>query len=577
MPRLHAIVILLSLMALALPCFGETPAEKDARMAWWREARFGMFIHWGLYAQAAGEWNGEEVPGVGEWIMYHGQIPREDYETLAPKFNPGKFDAQQWVELAKRAGMKYIVITSKHHDGFSMFDSKLTAYDIVDATPFKRDPLKELAEACQREGIALCFYHSIWDWHHEDAHGENFPAYVEHMKGQLRELLTSYGPIGVMWFDGEWIDEWTEEQGKALYAFCRELQPHLIINNRVGKGRAGMGGLSQEETSAGDFGTPEQEIPGRGLPGIDWETCMTMNDTWGFKTSDRHWKSSAQLIRTLIDVASKGGNFLLNVGPTALGEIPPESVDRLEAIGTWIQTNGESVYGTSASPFARLPWGRCTRKGDVLYLHVFDWPTNGVLVVPGLKNEVSQAMVLATGAEMTFTHTNNGSVQLAVPLDPPDQVVTVIALRIVGEPVVEVDPLRQREDGVIALDAIDADLQGESLRVETIGGKHNLGYWTSAEDSASWTFMVHTPGEFSFVLDRSCDPAMAGSMCEVSLDHQSLTFVVSATAGWHDFHTLELGQFSINAAGTYTLTVQPHGEVKGALMNLRRVELQPVH
>src|SRR5688572_405704 len=319
------------------PPGSESKEHRDARMKWWREARFGMFIHWGLYAIPAGEWKGKEVKGIGEWIMNYAKIPVPEYEQLAGQFNPVKFDAKQWVRIAKDAGMKYIVITSKHHDGFCLWDSKVSDYDVM-ATPFKRDILKELADACREEGIKLCFYHSIMDWHHPDAQAPNYPDYnrrkgepnpnwaryrEEYLKPQLKELLTNYGDIGVMWFDGEWVPDWTEEQGKELYAFCRSIQPKLIVNNRVGKARNSMKGMNKYAGAAGDFGTPEQEVPPTGFPGVDWESCMTMNDTWGFKKNDENWKSEKKLIHTLIETASKGGNFLLNVGPTAEGEIPP--------------------------------------------------------------------------------------------------------------------------------------------------------------------------------------------------------------------------------------------------------------
>ncbi len=243
----------------------EKTLTKDERMAWWREARLGLFIHWGLYAVPAGTYKGERVNGIGEWIMNNGKIPVAEYEKFAEQFNPVGFNADEWVRLAKNAGMKYIVITSKHHDGFAMYGSKVSKYNIVDATPFKRDPMKELAAACKKEGIKLCFYHSIMDWHHPDAQAPfypnyndtsksnpNFDRYVEnYMKPQLAELLTNYGPIGVLWFDGEWVKDWTEPQGKALYAYVRSLQPTILINNRVGKGRQGMEGLSK---SAGGRG-----------------------------------------------------------------------------------------------------------------------------------------------------------------------------------------------------------------------------------------------------------------------------------------------------------------------------------
>ena len=344
--------LIAGMIAPAPPARADTPAQRDARMRWWREARFGMFIHWGIYAQAAGVWNGKEVGGLGEWIMHDGKIPVTDYETLAPQFNPVKFDAARWVHLAKDAGMKYIVITSKHHDGFCMFDTRLTDYNIVKATPFKRDPLKELADECRKQGMRLGFYYSIMDWHHPDAHGENFPKYVEHMKGQLRELLTNYGEIAVLWFDGEWIEEWTAERGRDLYAYCRSLQPNLIVNNRLGKNRDEMHGMFKSQDDPGDFGTPEQEVPAEGLPGVDWETCMTMNDTWGFKKNDQHWKSADELIKRLAEINGKGGNFLLNVGPTSLGQIPPESVERLSAIGAWMRHEGQASRAASTKPAA---------------------------------------------------------------------------------------------------------------------------------------------------------------------------------------------------------------------------------
>jgi alpha-L-fucosidase len=420
------------------------------RLDWWREARFGMFVHWGLYAIPAGRWNGKTVPGTAEWIMYHAQIPAAEYEPLRERFDPVRFDAGQWVRLAGAAGMKYIVITSKHHDGFCLFDSALTAYDAA-AAPFGRDIMKELADACRREGIGIGWYHSILDWHHPDylprrpwdprpGIEADFDRYVAYLRGQVRELLTNYGPIDVMWFDGEWEESWTHEHGRDLYGFVRSLRPRIIVNNRVDKGRAGMEGLSREGEFAGDFGTPEQQVPATGLPGVDWETCMTMNDSWGFKADDHNWKTSDELIRTLVDVAAKGGNFLLNVGPTALGEIPQPSVERLEAIGAWMETNGESIYGTSASPLGRLPWGRCTRRparagGTALYLHVFDWPTDGALPVPGLANEPRRAWLLADPARAPLaTARRDRDLVITVGPRPQHPADTVIVLEIEGAP-----------------------------------------------------------------------------------------------------------------------------------------------
>lgn len=442
-------------LALLLVCCGlvtaqpsmETKTQRDQRMRWWREARFGMFIHWGLYAVPAGEYKGQRSEHVGEWIMEWANIPRVEYEKFAAQFNPVKFDAREWVSIAKNAGMKYIVITSKHHDGFAMYDSKISNYDIVDATPYHRDPIKELAAEAKKQGLKFCFYYSIVDWHYPaayvDAPGKDPTSgnrttklkpsgkeeYLKYMRGQLRELITKYDPA-VLWFDGEWQDWWTEADGKELYRYVRSLKPDIIINNRVGKGRQGMQGMNKtDQEYAGDFGTPEQQIPANGLPGVDWESCMTMNTTWGFKSHDDKWKSPEVLIRNLIDIASKGGNYLLNVGPTAEGLIPPASVERLAAIGAWMKVNGESIYGTTASPFPnQLEFGRATSKPGRVYLHVFDWPADGNLRVPRWSDTLARAYLLASPKEsLTFTARDDG-VSIHLPAKPIDPVATVVVV-----------------------------------------------------------------------------------------------------------------------------------------------------
>ena len=416
-------------------------------MAWFHEARFGMFIHWGLYAVPAGEWNGKPVDGIGEWIMNNGHIPVAEYEKLADKFNPVKFNATSWVQAAKNAGVRYIVITSKHHDWFSMFDSRVSDYTIVKSTPFQRDPMKELAAACKDAGVKLCFYHSIMDWHHPDAQrigypnynnapsNPYFPRYVQYyLKPQLKELLTNYGPLGILWFDGEWIGDWKAEMGKDLYAWCRSLQPDLIINNRVGKARNSMQGMDKGEGAVGDYGTPEQEIPATGFgPGVDWESCMTMNDTWGYKKSDNNWKSTTTIVDMLIDCASKGGNLLLNVGPTAEGEIPGPSLQRLAEVGKWMNINHEAIYGTTASPFKNLGCGKCTQKPGKLYLLVEKWPGDGKLLVP-VKNKVAKAYLLSEPSKALETVATDGGAQLSVPTSAPDPIASVVVAEIAEAP-----------------------------------------------------------------------------------------------------------------------------------------------
>lgn len=437
----------------------EVVKHESTRMEWWRDARFGMFIHWGLYAIPAGEWNGET--NHAEWIRTTAQIPLETYDEFLNDFNPEGFDAEAWVKMAKDAGMKYITITSKHHDGFALYDSEASDFDVM-ATPFKRDILKEIADACHKYDIKLCFYHSIMDWHHPDylprrewernrsAEGAEFPRYIDYMKSQLKELLTNYGEIGVLWFDGEWEDTWTHEEGAELYNYVRNLQPNIIINNRVDKGRQGMQGLTAEGDFVGDFGTPEQEIPATGLPGIDWESCMTMNDHWGYNKNDDHWKSTGELIQNLVDIASKGGNFLLNIGPKADGTFPQQSVERLKAIGDWMDVNGESIYGTKASPFEHIDWGRITQKstdGDTrLYLHVFDWPNNGKLRLNGIRNEALEAGLLSSPELRLEVNREGDALVIELPEIAPNKVDEVIYMDIKGETQVILPPKFQVDE-----------------------------------------------------------------------------------------------------------------------------------
>ena len=431
---------------VAVNSSGQEPSvRQEARMNWWREARFGMFIHWGLYSEAAGYWDGKPTHGAGEWIMTDMHIPRSQYAELAARFDPVKFNANDWVKLAKQAGMKYLVITSKHHDGFCMFNTKATKYNVVDDTPWHKDPLLALSKACRRQGIKFCVYYSIMDWHSPDqepakpdpAHptynptsfvpGKK-PAYIRYMKTELKELITQYHPA-VLWFDGQWMHGWTDQDGRDLYAYLRSLDPTLIINNRV-KG-------------AGDYETPEQHIPPNGLPGHDWETCMTMNKTWGYKKDDQNWKSTRTLVRNLIDCASKGGNYLLNVGPTGEGLIPEASIERLKQIGKWMKVNGQAIYDTTASPFTKqLPWGRCTKRvtGDTttLYLHVFDWPANGELLVPGLKSKIESAFLLADKSHRQLACKNlEDGVRVTVPPKASDAISTTVVLNIKGAPEID--------------------------------------------------------------------------------------------------------------------------------------------
>ncbi len=540
----------------------ETQPERDRRMAWWREARFGMFIHWGVYS----------LPGRGEWVMHSQKIPLAEYEKLVPQFNPVKFNAREWVQLAKDAGQRYIVMTSKHHDGFCMFDSKLTDYDIM-STPFRRDVLKELADECHRQGMRICWYHSVLDWHHPDylprcewderpTQNASYDRYIEHMKGQLRELLTGYGRIGVLWFDGGWEHSPEEHHADEVVELIRSLQPGIIINNRTR--------LPQ------DFDTPEQRIPPAGMRNRDWETCMTINHSWGYNQHDRNHKSVSDLIRKLAEVASKGGNSLLNVGPRPDGTIQPEHAERLRAVGRWLEANGESIYGTTAGPFKRLPWGRCTAKPGRLYLHVFEWPEGGPLLVPGLLSPVETAYLLTDPAHTPLEVSRSAEgVLIPLPAEAPDPADTVIVLQIEGEPDA-VNVVKPGEDGTVALKAVDATLHGRTFRIESRSEEGDIGYWMDPEDWVEWDFKVNAPGRFAVHVAYSCTDGTGGSEYAVLIGGQEVIGKVRDTGSWDDFITEQIGTVDLGTAGTHKLVLRPVEMPHHAVMNLEAVVLKPM-
>jgi len=405
--------------------------QNDPKMQWWKDAKFGMFIHWGIYSVPAGKWNDKTI--YGEWIMHQAKIPRTEYAALAKQFNPTQFNAEEWVRLAKDAGQKYIVITSKHHDGFAMFKSAADPYNIVDATPFKRDILKELAEACRKFDMKLGFYYSqAQDWYHpggavsgnvewDQTHVADMNQYVEKIAiPQVKEILANYGDVAVLWWDTP--TNMTKEMTRKLADLLKPY-PNIITNNRLG---ADMGG---------DLETPEQFVPATGFPGRNWEVCMTMNGHWGYNAWDDRWKSTTDLLQKLIDIVSKGGNFLLNVGPNAYGVIPEVCQQNLREMGDWLKINGEAIYGTKASPFPYLSYGRATRKGQMLYLHLFEWPKDGKLNVP-LTNKMTKAYLLADPKTLLKISAGKENATIQLPNYAPDKIASVVAIQFEGEPVV---------------------------------------------------------------------------------------------------------------------------------------------
>ena len=443
----------------------ETKEQRDARMAWWREARFGMVVHYGLYSGLAGTWEGKPVATNGgmEWIEQRVKADTDTYAAKAlPLFKPTPDFAKAWARLAKEAGCKYVVFTTKHHEGFGLFDSKAGDYNA--GAKLHRDLVKEIVEACRAEGLRIGFYHSVIDWHHDQycyakskqlphpLKGQPYPngerdhaKYVDYLHQQVKELISNYGLVDILWWDFSAQDFQGQEAWRAfdLMNMVRAKQPGIIMNNRLFRNpEAGWKSMGTEgytssiDPKYGDFVTPEQHIPATGMPGTDWETCMTLNTTWGFSDHDHAWKSDETLIRNLVDIASKGGNYLLNIGPQGDGSIPEETVKSFKAIGAWMQVNSESIYGTKASPFDKLDWGRCTQKkladgNSRLYLHIFDWPADGKIVLPGLANKPLKAWLLAGGQKLDVSAGAN-SVTIALPATAPDKIASVVALDIEG-------------------------------------------------------------------------------------------------------------------------------------------------
>lgn len=398
----------------------EIPSYED-RTKWFHEARFGIFVHWGVYS----------IPARGEWVMHVERIPKEEYATLADQFNPERFNAGEWAAMARDAGAKYMVLTTRHHDGFCLFDSKVSDFTSV-KTAAKRDFVAEYVDACRRAGLKIGFYYSWVDWRFpgyfdRKKHPESFAAMVNQAGAQIRELMTNYGKIDILWYDGHWIPDTREEELAALWnsrevnAMVRKLQPHILINNRSG--------LPE------DLDTPEQHVTASGQ-GRAWESCMTIGDScgWGYIRHNPNLKTTAQLIQYLVTAASGEGNYLLNVGPRSDGTIQPEFVSRLEEIGRWLKTNGEATYGSRRAPFGGGILGLTIAKDNVVYVHVFRWPGR-TACVPGVAGEVKGARLLATGQDLTTRLLPNGRLMVdGMPENPPDPHCSVVAIEFSGQP-----------------------------------------------------------------------------------------------------------------------------------------------
>ena len=545
-------------------------------MYWWNTARFGMFVHWGAYAATGGEYKGRMPTNSAEWMMNKARIPIAEYKKEnVDKFNPTEFDADAFVGLAKEAGMKYLVITAKHHDGFSMFHSKCSPYNVVDATPFKRDVMKELAVACRDQGIRFGFYYSqCQDWHHPGGMGNNwdrtiqrvsFDEYVrEKAVPEIRQLLTEYGPISIFWWDTP--RDMSRQAFDSLHS-STDLQPGIITNDRLGK------------EYPGDHKTFERRIPQQAPVGADWEVCMPISGSWGYKKSDTNFKSTEILIRNLVDIASKGGNYLLNVSPTGQGTLLPQATERLKAIGQWMKINSESIYGTTASPFARLEWGRCTKKefarGTILYLHVFDWPEDGRLFVPGLKSKVEQAYLMDGWQGLKTEQTESGVV-VSLPDQAPDEIVSVVVVKVSGALLVEKVLVSGPQDGALVLTADTAFIHNNEgsrdVRLQRHDGIPHLGYWTDARAWVEWSFTIDRPGDYGISAEMAIDEAK--SCFRIVLPGQQQTIEVFSTGGYDKYEQKSLGTIRLSRAGDSTLQIRPD-ENCWQPINLRTLTLGP--
>ncbi len=548
-----------------------------SKMDWWRQARFGMFIHWGVYAVPAGVYHGRAYDGLGEWLMQDAHIPRAEYSGFARQFDPKGYDPEQWVLLARAAGMKYIVITAKHHDGFALFGSKASSWNVVDASPYGKDLLAPLVAACRKYGMKIGFYYSqANDWYNPGGAAANghwdpgqttrsMDEYIEKVAvPQVRELLTRYGDVAELWWDVP--SDMTPARAARLKELL-SLQPNVIINDRLGG------------DVPGDITTPEQYVPATGIPGRDWETCMTINDTWGFKVNDTNWKSTATLVRNLADIASKGGNYLLNVGPDADGRLPKAITERLQSVGKWMDKYGESIYGTSASPFAYLPWGRCTQRSDVegttLYFQIGDWPKDGRLFVPGLSNTVLSAVVMGSEKKLGVVAAEDGIV-FQVPESPADSLLSVIKVRVKGRVTVKAYVVSPAASGSFELLPQEATIDNPGLKPEEYarvegGEEANIGWWTNAASSVSWKIRVPVAGSYMLWGKLST----AGDECRFVLEvgDRKVFGRLDDTGGYDQYREVELGRIDIGEPGVYTVRLSADGE-DWQPMNVRSVKLR---
>ncbi|MBO9617636.1 MAG: alpha-L-fucosidase [Niabella sp.] len=590
---------ILFIVCFAVTCFAtgaqgmeemwdSTASKKEhPDIQWFKDAKFGLFIHWGLYSKLAGTWQGKNYYGSGEWIMNQAKIPVREYEQVAATFNPVNFNADEWAQLAKDAGVKYMVITAKHHEGFSMFDSKVTHFDIVDATPYKKDPMKALSEAARKRGIQFGFYYSQFqDWHEPNG-GRNTWDFDESKKDyqqyyrekaipQLKELLTNYGPLGIVWFDTP--GGMTKEQTQRFINELRKLQPKSLFSSRVGQG---LGDYK-------DFG--DSEVPPVPIAGA-WESIYTHNDSWGYIAHDMNFKSSDEIIKLLANVASKGGNLMLNVGPDGLGNIPYYSVKYLKATGEWLKRNGESIYASTAGFIPAQPWGVTTAKPGRLFLQVLNRPANDTVLVPGFINTVSK--VYALDGKMRLPFVKKGT-DLYVNMATVKNVhcpSTVLVVEYKGaasayNATAPVTVSAAFENNMI--DAIFAKTNGNA-KVQSLTYSHYFGDWKHTTcvtdmldpgDAAGFAVRITDPGDYKLLLEYACPQESANQEGSLEIGDKTFLFRTLRTSEYDHkapllFIKHPVAIFTVAKPGIYRIVVKPFKQGK-ELFKLKSIIVEPI-
>ena len=561
-------------------------AKEHSNIQWFKDAKFGLFIHWGLYSQLAGKWNNKRYYGSGEWIMFQAGIPVKEYEQVAKTFNPVNFNADEWAQLAKDAGIKYMVITAKHHEGFAMYDSKASGFNIVDATPYKKDPMKALADATRKRGIQFGFYYSQFvDWHEPNGggNGRDFDEskknhqlyYDQKVIPQLKELLTGYGPLGIVWFDlpGGLTKAETQKLVDSLHA----LQPQSLFSSRVGQGLGDYQDL-------GDSEVPPAPIKGA------WESIYTHNDSWGYIEHDMNFKTSKEIIQLLANVASKGGNLMLNVGPDGKGNIPFYSIKYLKETGRWLAVNGESIYGTTYGFIPAQPWGVTTAKPGKLFLHVLNKPQNGKLLVPGFTNQVSHVYALDGKRKLNFKR-NDKDIVIDIPSSAGETANSVLVIEYSGAPPAYdvTSPVTVSQQ--YKTNNVDAIFSTNSGKAQTasLGYSHYFGDWKHAtcvtsmatpDDAATFQIRITDPGDYKVILEYACPPANAGQEASLEMAGKKYFFKTLRTSEYSNGAPLLFIQHpvtitGIERAGVYDITIRP--DQKGReLFKLKTVILEPV-